>query len=284
MKVLQYTHRKSLWLPLLVALILASCTEKIDLELDSAYVRLVVEGAITTDTMAHRVRLTRTTDFFYNQPAPTVSGAQVTISDGSQTFPLTEDPQHPGDYLTQEDVHGVPGNTYTMHVQLQEPIGGASEYTASCMLMPVNPIDSIKVVYRDQWEIWEIQCFAFDPPAVNYYMFNTYKNGILMTDTINKVMATDDRFYNGNYTNGAGVGYLRKDVPREVVYPGDTITIQIAGITKEYLYFIWDVQTESGYQNPLISGPPANITGNINNGAIGFFAAYSVKYATTIAP
>jgi hypothetical protein len=29
--------------------------------------------------------------------------------------------------------------------------------------------------------------------------------------------------------------------------------------------------------NPLFSGPPANVKGNISNGAIGFFAAYTTS-------
>lgn len=264
----------------LATLFTVSCTEKIDLDLGSTYTRLVVEGCLTSDTMAHSIRLTTTTDFYYNKPAPAVSGALVYITSGSDTIPLTEDSLKPGIYHTSPDVHGISGNTYHLHIRLNEAINGHAEYDASCFMPAVSPIDSIAIVYREQWKIWEIDCYAWEPPSVDYYMFNTYKNKILMTDTINKVLITDDRLFNGSYTNGAAVGFLREEIQRENIKPGDTITVQIAGITREYFYFIYEVQVESGYKNPLISGPPANIKGNISNGAIGFFAAYSTKYAS----
>ena len=67
-----------------------------------------------------------------------------------------------------------------------------------------------------------------------------------------------------------------------VAEPGDSITLEMAGITEEYANFIWDVQDETGFNTPLFSGPPANIRGNISNGAIGFFYAYSSVRASTI--
>ncbi|MHC1707146.1 MAG: DUF4249 family protein [Bacteroidales bacterium] len=264
----------------LIGLFSTACTEKVELDLGTTYTRLVVDGSITSDTMAHTVKLSTTTGFYYNKPAPGVSGAEVFISSGSDTIFLTEDTLHPGLYRTDPDVYGVSGRTYTLGIQLKEAINGNTEYKASCYMPAVNPIDSISIIYREKWKIWEIDCYAWEPPSVDYYMFNTYKNHILMTDTINKVFITDDRLFNGSYTYGAAVGFLREEVEREKINPGDVITVQIAGITREYLYFIYEVQVESGYKNPLISGPPANIKGNISNGAIGFFAAYSTKYAS----
>ncbi len=49
---------------LFVMLALASCTEKIDIALDNSYIRLVVEGCVTTDTMRHTVRLTTTSSYY----------------------------------------------------------------------------------------------------------------------------------------------------------------------------------------------------------------------------
>ncbi|HRY33485.1 MAG TPA: DUF4249 domain-containing protein [Bacteroidales bacterium] len=261
---------------------MTACTERIELELDSTFTRLVVDGAITTDTTAHCVRLTKSTDFYYSGKPPAVSGAQVSISDGEQVFVLTEDSLEAGLYKTTAGVFGIAGRNYRLRIDLAEAINGQSRYEAECMLPQVEALDSIKVVYQPAWEAWIVQCYALDPPTVNYYMFHIYKNGILMTDTIDKVIATDDVLFNGSYTNGVVIGFLQKEYPREIVNPGDVITARIAGITREYLEFIWAVQIETGYKNPLISGPPANIRGNIKNGGIGFFAAYSTRFASCV--
>ncbi len=66
----------------------------------------------------------------------------------------------------------------------------------------------------------------------------------------------------------------------EKLVSGDEITVELNIITKEYAGFIWDAQSELWGSNPLFSGPPANVKGNLNNGAIGFFAAYTTNRVT----
>jgi hypothetical protein len=93
---------------------------------------------------------------------------------------------------------------------------------------------------------------------------------------------TDDRFFNGNYAYGAPVAYLEQHKNDEVLLKGDTVTVEINSIGREYANFIWEAQIEAGQSNPLFSGPPANVKGNISNGAMGFFSAHSATRAYTI--
>jgi len=150
-------------------------------------------------------------------------------------------------------------------------------------MSPVVALDSIRLTLVPQWNVVAVGTYALDPPSTDYYMFNVFKNGELLSDTINKVFITDDKFFNGSYTNGVPAAFLFQDYPREKIIPGDTVSLQIAGITRDYFNFLTEVQTSSGFNNPLFGGPPANISSNISNGAIGFFSAYSVKYSYTVA-
>ena len=123
------------------------CTERIEIEVDSSYTRLVVEGNISTDTIQHSVRLSKSSNYFYNKPALSVSGAMVSISDGDSTVLLDESQKYPGTYLTDPDFYGVPGKTYTLtisHVDVNEN-GVFEEYNASSELKPIIPIDSIQL-------------------------------------------------------------------------------------------------------------------------------------------
>jgi hypothetical protein len=267
---------------LAIGLFLAGCTERIDIELDSTYERLVVEGHITTDTTSHWVRLTRSAEYFGNEPIPFVSGAEVTLSDGNQTLVMEENRENPGYYETSPDYYGVVGKTYSISIQLPEEIGGSDTYEASCELRPIGEIDSIRVEYNESWEIYEVQIFAWEPPSRDFYTFQVLKNGVLLTDTIDEVFASDDRFYNGNYTNGILVGFLDPDNPEEVPEPGDTITLKMSGITEDYFNFLIQLQDQTfQFRNPLFSGPPANVITNIE-GATGFFSASSVVYSSTV--
>jgi len=268
----------------LLLLFFSACTERMDIKLDETYTRLVVVGSITSDTMQHKVTLTKSTSYYYNQPAPPAPALQVTISDDAGTvIPLTETPPGSGVWLTPENTFGTAGRTYTLDIELTEELNGEKNYEASCAMMPVAPLDSIDVVYIEPWEAWEVQCYALDPPTVDFYMFELFKNNVLISDTLYEIFVVDDSFYNGNYTNGVGVGYFNAEDPDEVVHAGDTITLRMGSITKDYMFFLYDLQTEPfDYNNPLFSGPPANVPGNISNGGLGYFTAYSVSYATKI--
>jgi hypothetical protein len=254
-----------------------SCTEKMDnYKLGSTYVRCVVYGEITTDTTAHRVSLVRSADYFSNIPALPISGATLTITDGTNTFPLTESPTEPGNYFTDSSVYGVPGMTYTLNVENVNLLGDGDlkSYTASSELRPVSKIDSIDVVYNDRFEFWGVKAWANDPVGTeDYYMFKAYINGVLNADSLTNLIVTEDKFYNGSSTNGIMCyAFFEKDT----IKVGYDVRLDICGITEDYFKFISEAQTMANPQNPMFSGPPANIRTNFNNDAVGYFIAYSI--------
>jgi len=262
----------------------ASCTERIDIELDDSYARLVVEGIITTDSTPHFIKLTKTSSYYYSEKPPAVSNAVVTIDDGESTITLSE--SEPGVYQTPLHYKAIPGRTYKLNISLDSPISGQQNYSAQSYCYPGLVLDSIKAVYRDDISskgYYEIKCYAQDPPTKDFYMFRIYRNGVLLSDSLNKVLVTDDRFFNGNYTNGIGVGFLDQSNPLEKVEPGDQMSVESSRITEEYYTFVMQLQMQSGFQTPLFSGPPSNISGNISHDAIGFFTTYPLYKSHTIA-
>jgi len=273
---------KYIWITaIIITVAFSSCTEKIDIELDESYDRLVVEGIITNEKKAHEVYLSTSTDFFNPEPADRVSNATVIVSDGVQTDTLTES-STAGRYLTHPDFEGVPGRTYNLSIELQQPVSGETVFTSSCKMPPYRAFDSINVVYKNRWEAWQVNAYTLEPPTVDFYRFDIYKNGVHITDTINEPFVTDDVLFNGQYSYGVTVGFLQIEKPDEIVEIGDTITARVASITEEYFTFMFDVIDESGFNSPLFEGPPANIRGNISNNGIGFFAAMAVDYESTI--
>ena len=65
----------------LIALLLLffACTERIEIDTEPEFVRLVVDGALTTEAGPHQVRLSLTGDYFGGRPAPPVTGAEVSL-------------------------------------------------------------------------------------------------------------------------------------------------------------------------------------------------------------
>jgi hypothetical protein len=254
---------KPLFLSGAVFFMLSSCTELIDIKLDDSEVRLVIEGEITNEPARHAVKITRSANYFSNEPAPRVTGAIVSITDSENSHILIE--EEPGLYLTEPDVFGTPGKTYQLTV-----LTGGMEYTATTEMKQVMPIDSIQFRRSVQDEKkYEILLYAQEPTAPgDHYMWKSYKNDSLLTDSISKVIFLSDDLINGRYLNGLIVQQIE-------AIPGDEITLEMLAVPQEYYQFVLTLMIESRWRGGPFDGPPANIQGNISNNALGFFVAYS---------
>ncbi len=270
---------------LMLGLIAASCTERIDVELDDTYTRLVVDGQLTGDsTETHTIILTESTSYFYNQPPPPVTNADVSVKgdDGSSIL-LSE--QDPGVYLLPEGFKSKIGVNYSLDIDLEKEIDGHIKYTASSSTPSIGDTVYIGLQYQPDWGekgYYVVQCYYWDPLGPNWYMFDIYKNDTLLTDTISEKQVVDDTFYDGGFTNGIGVGYLDQSRKDQVLKPGDVISFRASSITEGYANFVWEVQDEVSFSTPLFSGPPANVVGNLSDGAIGYFTSYSVLFASMV--
>jgi hypothetical protein len=276
---------KNLSIFAVLVLTVFSCTERIDIDPGEGFTRLVVEGSISTDKKNHSVILSTTAGYFSNLPIPRVTGATVSISDGSTVYKLTE--SSPGIYQTSPGIYGIAGHMYTLRIKLSSPIGGYSEYSGTSKIFPPAVLDSIQLKFNPSWAekgIWEVKGFFLDSPGSDFYRFLMFKNGKAITDTLNDWYVTDDQFFNGKYLLGTTLAWLQQGKADESLKTGDTITAEVHVIEKEFADFIRSARSNLSGSNPVFSGPPANVKGNINNGAIGFFAAYSVSRARIVVP
>ncbi len=270
---------------------LSSCTENISMDLGKTSTRLVVDGAITTDTTKHKVRLTKSGDALYQQPVQVISNAIVTISDGSNDFVLLENSANKGVYETDPTVYGVPGKTYTLqisHVDIDND-GVFEEYSAQSSLKKENPIDSIRIAFDNSnpdYNGWIINLYAQEiGGGRNFYLMKAYKNNVLLTDSTHEYAnMSDNTGFNGGYFDGFPVYMLQNKKLDERVQKGDKITLEMDGINEAYFNFITDYIQEYNPKIPIFSGPSANISTNIEpkDKAVGFFTAYSISRCTKI--
>ena len=268
---------------------MVSCTEVIDIELDSTYRRLVVYGTISTDSIRHQVKLTTTSDYFSNKPSPTVTGALVELEFDGKTMQFEEQDTIAGLYLAPFAFRGEPGTEYLLHIS-QVDVDGNGEfeiYNAASTMPGGVRLDSISLNYTltPWWSGWEVYMYALDPPTRDWYGIKVWKNSDLLTDTLISYLVFPDDFYNGGYLYyGYAVAYLNDSTERERLYPGDTVTFELNQIDKSYYDFVGDAQWEIIGYNPLFSGPSANVRSNVDNGAQGIFAAYSIQRTSAAVP
>ena len=275
-----------------------SCTERIDIKTDAALPRLVIYGYITTDTMQHTIRITRSAGYFTTDSPEGVSNATVTISDNDgKRFLLAENDTVPGLYQTAPDVFGEEEKTYTLDVTFaSNSVHAGEHYQSSAYLRKVNHIDSVglqaSALFKNQVEVL-LYAQEYAPNGeTNYYSIFVAINDSVVNPTINRFFVMDNIMFKNKYIPGVVCYFLNQDPQREerneTLHVGDKVTLNINGISKEYAYYINNVRSEIHGSNPIFGGPPANVPTNIHciagndNSVAGFFTAFPSRYAHAI--
>ncbi len=289
---------KKIYLYFILVTLIFSCTERIDLDLESTYPRLCINAVFTTDTTVHKVVIFKSGDFLKDEEMNMITEAKVKIrcSEDNSVIELTENPEKKGVYETDSNSYAEFQKSYFLDIELKEEINGYKNYKSEIekLDMPLEVFNSfildslfleIEVKNRGgkKDSFCNLKLYTNEPGETrDFYMFKAYKNNVLVTDTINEWFLTEDQFYNGRNTNGITCQNLDMNEPEEHAKIGDTVTLEMTRITENYFYFLIDVRTESGYRVPLFSGPPANVVTNMNNKALGFFTVYAPKRISVI--
>ncbi|MBN2167311.1 MAG: DUF4249 domain-containing protein [Marinilabiliaceae bacterium] len=272
--------------------LMPSCTEDFMPDLGSMESVLVVDGAISDFPGPKYINLTMSVDYFYNESAPSVTGAKVTVFDGVDSVLFAELKGYPGYYKSPGNYIGVVGRTYKLIIENIDANGDgiAEVYEAESELKPVAPIDSFSMKYGKQYsyEFWSLILHAVEPAETeDFYVFKVYKNDTVISDQIQDWTITNDEFIVSGTSMNVEIYQLSEeddDGIREFGAPnlGDVYILEMNGITEEYYDFLTAVVLEMSPKVPIFSGPSANVPTNVSNGARGFFAAYSVSLDTLV--
>ncbi|MCD8041579.1 MAG: DUF4249 domain-containing protein [Tannerellaceae bacterium] len=273
-------------------ILLIACTERIDISTKDAAPRLVIYGYISTDTTQHYVKITRSAGYFSTSAPEGISNASVTIYNGDETYLLTEDPGTPGLYLTEPDVFGVEGETYTLEVSVDfEGKGQFEEYTSSSYLPYAVRMDSIELKMSDYFDDrLDIYFYGrLGDNDKNYLSFQAYRNDYALSDSLINFGLADDEYIDKKELDGVSCFSLDMEEEQYYLEPGDIVSLQVNSITKEYYDFLWHAQLELYGSIPIFSGPPANVETNIKpvntsnrTPLAGFFTAYSSRRKGTV--
>ena len=283
-RILSHIISKALFLYLITII---GCTDQADLELESTYPRLVVEGEVTSDSVRHQVRLSITSDYFFNKPPEGLSDATVELSFDDEVLLLQENEQEAGLYETPAAFPGIPGTTYELdisNVDIDQD-GQYESYRAKTTMPAGSELHSIELRYYTTPVLsgYVVFMYANHPPEQSdWFGFKFLKNGDMLTDSLTKYRVFADDLFDDGYFPGLPVGFFSDSDPRQALHPGDTLTLELNCIEQAYFDFISSAQLEIAPSYPLFSGPPANVSSNIDNGAFGTFTAYNVLRASLI--
>lgn len=255
--------KKYILLSLLIHSII-SCQKEIDIDLNDANPKMVIEANyIATDSIV-QVRITKTASYFDVYSSNLINGATVTIRENngsSVVIPFVAD----GSY---ELTNYAPnyGATYTITVSYE-----GINYTASSKLMPVMQLLPSSLQYQEAsifsdegyWVIYRFQ----DLPGLGncYKLIPTYYN-----TTFNKF----GEFFSGsdNLTDG---NLIERPIINSFQV-GDTIQLELQSINQRvYDYYSQLSSNTSGFT--AAAGNPDYFW---SNEALGYFSAYG--YSTDV--
>ena len=259
---------------ILISFTIISCEKVIDVDLNNADPKYVIEATLTDEAGNAKVKISLTKNFDEDNSFIGVPGATVNvIESGGPVVPFTE--TSPGNYEA-PSLKGVPGKTYTLNVS----VGSKIFYGTSTMPQRVN-MDTVYIT--DELLFAETRKTAnieyVDPAGRgNNYRFIQYVNSMKE----NQIYAVNDDYTDGNKINNKLFYFTDTPDDPHNIKSGDQVKIEMFCIDPEvykYWYSLSRSATGSSGQ-----ATPANPVSNLQGGALGYFSAHTYQTKTIVAP
>ncbi|MEY3501926.1 MAG: hypothetical protein RL308_3599 [Bacteroidota bacterium] len=237
-----------------ISILVASCEKVIDVDLNTAPPKLVVDAAIKWQkgTLGNEqsIKLTTTTSYYSNQ-VPAATGATVYITDAANTVFNFVETASTGNYVCTNFRPVLNGN-YVLTITYD----GAT-YNATETLKPVPTIEYITQRNDGGFTGQDIEIKTFftdNGTTEDYYLFR-YKPSYT---AIPIYALEEDRFFQGNQI----FGLYRSDK----LESGQNIDISLSGISKQYFNYMKILVSIAGNSNGSpFQSPSATVRGNVIN-------------------
>lgn len=244
-----------------VLLVFASCQKVIDVDLNDANANTVIEANYTAEDSTVNVHISLTSSYFDSNSSPLVDNASVTITD--ELGVVTGVPSiGGGDYQLTNYIPAF-GTTYTLTV-----ISNGATYTAECDLNAPVPLEDITYELFPGFFGGEGGYAVFlnvnDPVGLgNRYQIILTENGVEHNE-LTDMFIQDDLLNDGNFIQRPLWGKFFDSL--------DVIGMELRSIDEEIYNYVNQAMGTAGGQD---SAAPGNPDSNWDNGALGYFSAYS---------
>jgi hypothetical protein len=247
---------------------LMSCEKEVDLDLNTANSKIVIEGEVAQDQLA-TVKLSKTVNFSDANNFPAISGAEVTITDNLGVTEILKETS-PGIYSATK-LKGEIGKNYTMIVKAE----GKTFTAISKMPNPIK-LTGLKT---------QLSTFAAPGQEVtNYVIYPQFIDPVEIGNNYRFIQSnkekTDKSIFVANDNVGNGEPNTRPLFSQSFeVKLGDVVMVEMQCLDKpvfEYFYSLLSIANNG----PGGGATPTNPVSNISNGALGYFSAYTSQKIT----
>ena len=250
----------------LFMLFLSSCEEVIEVDLNDADPKLVIEARLDAGTSLLDVTLTRSQSFFNNDDAQAVLDANVELVHNGNTVQIG----HAGNGFYREFIPVQQGDNLQLRV-----LDGAELHTASVVVPRQIPLDSLSTEYFEPNSFFDggsIVYLYFQEPGnePNYYRVLVSRNGNPL-DGAEDIIVENDLLSDGQFVQYPLFGNFYEAF--------DEIEIVLQSVTESTFDYYTTLQDITINQGGGSTAAPANPISNIEGGALGLF---DVHYADTM--
>ncbi|MDO5980982.1 DUF4249 domain-containing protein [Flavivirga spongiicola] len=259
---------------LFLAMSLISCEDVIDVDVQTAPSRLVIEASLDwekgTTGSNQTIKISKSTPYFDTATNTSVTNASVRVVNDNNNAEFIFTHQGNGAYTTTEFIPII-NQSYTLEV-----IHEGETYRANETLKSVVDITEINQSIEDgnEDDELEVNIIFTDPEAEeNYYLFKFQRQG----DLLPTLEDGDDEFVNGNEITWWYEKEEDEDTDKiEAFRPGDVVDISFFGISEAYSDYI-GILIEQSEGAGLFSTTPVPLRGNCintttpDNYAFGYF-------------
>jgi hypothetical protein len=251
--------------------LLNSCTKVIDINLNEADAKIVIEAELVSGTQDFMVKITKTSDFFNPGQPVTIADATVFLKAGTDaSLNLTNEGN--GIYSL-KNFTATENTSYFLSVTAE-----GKTYEATDFLPKKVPLDSLSASVSDNnpfnpsgSDSFQIVVNYQDPIAdINFYRIKSTVNGIPRSEGV-KLLVIEDR-----YSVGA---YFTLPIFTDSYELNDSVDVELVSMSHAMFdYFNTLALLVDGSGSPA----PTNPSGNWSGGALGYFGAFSVSKQTIL--
>ncbi|MAB48714.1 MAG: hypothetical protein CMC76_03870 [Flavobacteriaceae bacterium] len=220
---------------ILTGIVFASCEDVIDVDVNNAEPRLVIEASLDwekgTAGNAQTIKLSMSSPYFSTDEDTSVSGATVTVTNTNSGAIFNFVDENNGSY-TIDNFVPVIGDTYHLDVSYN-----GENYEATETLMSVSDINTITQSIEGGFddELLEVNVYFDDPvDEENYYLIRYYEDG----DLFPYFEDISDEFVNGNEIHDFFEKDDDEDNGEAAFQPGDVVDIELYGISEQYYNYM----------------------------------------------
>lgn len=238
---------------LLLILSLNSCLDPVEVDLEEATPRIVIDATLVQPigqgVQNQTITISRTRDFFEDEPQPLEGASVRVINEQGQEFEFTEI-ENPGEYVC-FNLFLEQQTNYFLEIEIDNQFFSAEE-----RLEEGIEIDEVEQSFGSGFSNDEFQVRAFftdDGTGNNFYLFKFLTDFLAFPN----FTVLDDEFISGN-TNSVTFS-------DEELVEGETVFIQLHKISEGYYNFLQRLLVQVGAAGGPFQAQPSIVRGNIIN-------------------